>query len=70
MIIDYVGEYRIELETGPIKNPGYRIYKATWQSHKDRKPVKNQRPRWKFISVFSTEDECRKEIERLRRCQY
>lgn len=65
MIIDYIGEYRIELQTGLIKNPGYRIYKESWQTHRDGKPCINHRPRWKFISIHPTEEECRSEINRL-----
>lgn len=64
MKIDIVGDYRIELQTGPIKNPGYRVYKASWQTHKDHRPVKNQRPRWKLIATFHTEAEARAEIDK------
>ena len=66
-IID--GEYRVDLQTGIIKNAGYRIYRVSWQKHKNRKPVVNRRPRWKFVSVWPTEAECRAEVERLQRIE-
>lgn len=63
MKIDRIGDYIIELQTGPIKNPGYRIYKASW--YKSKTKIKNQQPRFKLISTWPTEGEARTEIERL-----
>lgn len=67
MIIEIIGEYKIQYEGGPVVNAGYRIYKASWQTHKDGRPCINRRPRWRFISVHPTEAECREEISRLSR---
>lgn len=63
MKIDTIGDYSIELETGPIVNPGYRIYKASWYNRKTH--TAHQQPRFKLISTWTTEAEARAEIERL-----
>lgn len=63
MKIDTIGDYRIELYTGLIVNPGYRIYRASWYNRKT--PTKNQQPRWKLVSVWKTEEEAREEVDRL-----
>lgn len=64
-----MSSYRIDHCTGPIKNAGWRIYKASWQTHRDGLPIKrkakDRMPRWKFISVWDTEDEAKREKERL-----
>lgn len=61
--------YRIEHQGGPVVNAGYRIYKASWQTHRGGKPIQTppeqRRPRWKFVSVHPTEAEAQAEIERL-----
>lgn len=59
--------YRIQLVTGDVVNAGYRIYKESWQTHRSHKPIKSKsrRPRWKFISVWPTEEEAKLEIDRL-----
>ena len=63
MKVDRIGDYVIELQTGPIKNPGYRIYKLSWYNRAT--PVKNQQAREKLISTWPTEEEARAEIDRL-----
>jgi hypothetical protein len=67
VIIDYIGDYQIDLQSGPVKNAGYRIYKKSWhKKHYNGSTIRaNVRPRWKFISVHPTELRCREEIRRL-----
>jgi len=56
-----MSDYRIDLVTGPVIDAGYRVYKVSWQTHRNGKPIqtrkRKRRPRWKFISVHQTRQE-------------
>lgn len=67
MIIDTIKNYRIDHQEGDIEKAGYRVYRASWHTHRNGQPIrsKNRRPRWKFISVHGTEKLARQEISRL-----
>lgn len=59
--------YRIQFVSGNVVNSGWRIYRASWQTHRRGQPIKSKvrRPRWKFISVWDTEEKAKNEVDRL-----
>jgi len=76
MTIKTIGEYRIEYQPDRVQNSGYRVYKQSWQTHRNGKPIKTsmskRRPRWKLTETYETLDEAEsalnKEITSLSAC--
>jgi hypothetical protein len=71
MLINTIGRYIIDLQTGQIKNPGYRVYQLSWQTHRKGKAIKTpkeyRRPRRKFIGVWNTEEKAELAIKELQK---
>lgn len=61
---DKTNNYRIELVTGEVEDAGYRVYKASWQTHWNDKPIqrKKRNPRWKLVSVHEEERQAKDAI--------
>ena len=67
MHIATIGQYLIDLQTGNVVNSGYRVYKMSWQSHREGLPIKRKirQPRFKLISTCLTEQIARDTISNL-----
>lgn len=63
MIIETIKGFRIDYQIG-VENSGYRVYKASWQTHRNGKliktPMSKRRPRWKLQGIYQTLDRAQK----------
>ena len=59
--IDYVPDNK----SVPIKDAGYRLYKASYHTHRKGKKLKtkNQRPRWKLLGIFTSRSDAVRFVE-------